>query len=90
MLFELLNKIDPSGKLFQLFQEKTYITDEHKCSDKLKTVYKLTLNKCFTHLIRSVGSASVLGLLLRDILFSYSKEEFESNLLRNILILYLI
>ena len=83
LLFELLNKIDPSGKLFQLFQEKTYITDEHKCFDKLKTVYKLTIYKCFTHLIRSVGSASVLGLLLRDILFSYTKEEFESNRLRN-------
>lgn len=83
LLFELLIKIDPSGNLTKEFQEKSYITDEHSCFNKLKRVYNLRIYKCFTHLIRSVGSSSVLGLLLRDLLFSFTLDDFNADQLKN-------
>ncbi len=87
LLFQLIKKIDPSEKLFELFLKLSYITDEHKSFDKLKSVYNLTIYKCFTHLIRTVGSNSALGLLLRDILFSFTEDEFEKNRIKNACIL---
>ena len=54
-----------SQELFKLFQSKTYITDEYSCFNRLKTLYDLKINKCFTNLIRSIGSSSILGLLMR-------------------------
>ena len=69
---------------FNTIKKYSYITDEHRCFDKLKSDYNLNIYKCFTHLIRSVGPHSALGLLLRDILYYDTKEEYEKDYLKNV------
>ena len=59
-----------------------YITDEHKAFKKLKKIYNLKIFHCFVHLIRTVGSHSALAMLLRDILYSYTKDEYDENYLK--------
>ena len=76
-------RIDPSGKLTKVFQNKSYITDEYSCFNKLKKIYNLKIYKCFAHLIRSVGSNSILGFLLRDMLFSFTETDFIKDQTKN-------
>ena len=59
-----------------------YLTDEHKSFTKLKNKYDLSLFHCFVHLMRSIGSNSLLGYLFSDILYTYSKDEWNKNYLR--------
>lgn len=68
--------------IFNYLKEKNYLTDEHKCFAKLKKNYDLSLFHCFVHLIRSIGSNSLLGFLLVDILYTYSEDEWNQNYLR--------
>lgn len=37
---------------------------------------------CFVHLIRTIGSNSLLGYLLSDLLFTYSETQWNENLVR--------
>ena len=78
LFYESIRKIDIN--LFQKCLNMNYITDEHKCFISLKRKYNIVIYNCFAHLIRSVGASSPLGWLLKDILFTASKEEYERKL----------
>lgn len=88
MFFEALKKFDEvkenseENSLFLKFIKKKYLTDEHKSFTKLSTIYGLEMYNCMVHLIRSIGANSLLGLLLKDMLFTFSGEEWSNNLSR--------
>lgn len=82
LFFESLHLIDPTDQLYDHCLQLNYVTDEHKSFNVLKRKYGLTIYHCFAHLIRSVGAKSALALLLRDILYTYSKDEFEQSYIK--------
>lgn len=84
LFFEALKKLDsenPEEKFsyFKIFQEKKFLTDEHKSFLKLQKKYGIEIHNCFVHLIRSVGANSLLGYLLSEILYQYSYNEWQNN-----------
>lgn len=64
------------------------MTDEHLAFEKLKKEFSLGLFHCFVHLIRTIGSNSLLGFLLSDMLYTYSQEEWDHNYLKMFHIFY--
>lgn len=89
LFFEALKKLDQEfeieekeNSLFFKFQKKKYLCDEHKSFPKLSKKYNLEFYNCFVHLIRSIGSNSLLGLLLSEILYTFSAEEWSNNFLK--------
>lgn len=81
LVFELIFRIDK--KVYSKFQKLPFITDEHTAFEKLSNDYHISIHKCFSHLIKSIGANSALALLFRDILYSYSEAEYEKNYLKN-------
>lgn len=89
MFFESLKKLDNElgnsendNSLFKKFQNKKYLSDEHKAFQKLSKEYNLEFYNCFVHLIRSIGANSLLGFLLSDILYTFSGDEWSKNIFR--------
>ena len=81
LFFESLKILD--GELFNKAMNYFYITDEHKCFKKLSKKYNISIYNCYTHLIRSVGANSLLGLLLKDILYCPTSDEYFANFIKN-------
>ncbi len=84
MFFEALKKLDAEtgNSYYPKFVEKKFLTDEHKAFIKLSKIYNLEIFHCFVHIIRTIGSNSLLGFLVSDILYTFSEEEWNKNLLR--------
>ena len=81
LIFELIYRIDEN--VYSIFSDLPFITDEHPSFDKLSADYKIKIFKCYSHLIKSVGANSALGVLFRDILYTYSKDEYDATYLKN-------
>ena len=68
--------------MLKKFLEKKYLTDEHKSFLKLQKKYNLEMYNCFVHLIKTIGSNSLLGYLLSDLLLMYSETQWNENLVK--------
>lgn len=87
LFFESLIELDkqnphPKFSYYQIFAEKKFLTDEHKSFIKLQKKYNIEIYHCFVHLIRTVGANSLLGFFLSDLLYTFSKEQWDQNLVR--------
>ena len=79
MLFEALKLHESNEDLYEKMLSMNFITDEHKSFIRLKKKYNLNVYNCYTHLIRTIGASSALGLLLKKILFCKTHEEFKEK-----------
>ena len=87
MVFEYLKELDkkkPNHKFLYLQKLacKKYLTDEHKSFTKLGLKYNLQIFNCYVHLIRTIGSNSLLGYFLSDLLYTYSETQWDNNYIR--------
>lgn len=80
--FDEVNKNSEENSLFLKFKKKKYLTDEHKAFTKLSSIYGLDIYNCLVHLIRSIGANSLLGLLMKDMVFTFSGHEWSHNQFR--------
>lgn len=55
------------------------LTDMHSSFSLLAEHYELQHYYCYAHIIRSYGANSVISILVRNILFSHTEEEFIEN-----------
>ena len=74
--FELIQKID--NETFKILKEKPFLADEGAAIAKACNDLGFEfLFKCYRHLIEKFGSSSVLGILVRKLLFFKDQELFE-------------
>ena len=87
IFFESLKELDKKNpnqhfSYYQKFIEKKYLTDEHRSFIELAQKYNIEIYNCFVHLIRTIGSNSLLGYFISDLLYTYSEEQWNSNYIR--------
>lgn len=80
MLYNSIFKIDDS--LFKSIIEKFILSDQHSSFDTLRKRFGLKLFHCYVHIIRSFGSSSSISILVREVLFCKSENEFQNKLPR--------
>ncbi len=79
LFFESLKVLDLNNDIFSEFIQKSYLTDQHPSFKKLGKKYNLSIYHCYVHLIRNCGAKSALSLIIREMLFCTSEEEFKKN-----------
>ena len=80
LLYNSMSIID--SELFQILLSKKILSDEHSSFECLQKRYGFDLYYCYVHLIRSFGAHSAISILVREVLFCKSEEEFLANLPR--------
>ena len=73
-----------NSDLFEELKSKCILSDQHTSFEALQKKYNFELFFCYVHIIRSFGASSAISILVREILFCKTQEEFESIYLRNI------
>ena len=71
-----------NSDLFEELKSKCILSDQHTSFEALQKKYNFELFFCYVHIIRSFGASSAISILVREILFCKTQEEFESIYLR--------
>lgn len=82
LFFESLKKMDEEGQIYEIFRKKEYLTDQHSAFKKLYKEYNISILHCIVDIIRNCGAKSALSLIVRELLFCFSEETFNKNIVK--------
>jgi hypothetical protein len=69
-----------SGIPLELLQSKGFLTDEGKAIISALHEFEFIRHSCYRHLIEKMGSATILGIITRRLLFCSTQDAYEAKL----------
>jgi uncharacterized protein YlxP (DUF503 family) len=74
-----------SGISLELVRSKVYLTDEGKAIQSALLEFGCVRHSCYRHLIEKMGSATILGIFTRRLLFTSTQVSYEATLKETLL-----